>query len=468
MFKTYTKFFKLMLLSGDLLWLNFSLILASYIKYNGFAFLEERNYNLIILLSNILWLLISEFLNLYKLKQSAGFSESFEGLISTLFFHLLVLTFVMMAFKLYGISRLVLYYTYSFSLLFGSIWRIIFLKIISSLRQLKFTQTNVVILGAGPVGEVLMKFFRSDVSSGYNFLGFFDDNVNTGEGEFKILGKIKDVKSYATINRIDEIYCALPYYAADKVKDIIHFSEENFIRFKIIPDFKRYVTRKVLVEFYGRLPIISLREEPLEELSNRIIKRIFDIIFSLAVIIIIFPPLFLILGILILSDSPGPVIFRQYRWGKKNKKFITYKFRTMVCDSNDMDETGGYRQAKKDDPRITKLGRFLRKTNIDEFPQFWNVLTGEMSVVGPRPHPEPLNEQSVREIYQYSIRHWIKPGITGFAQVKGLRGETNEPEKMLKRVEHDIYYLENWSIWLDILIILQTIVCMFKGDKNAY
>jgi len=468
MFKTYTNLFKLILLTGDLLWLNFSLILASYIGYHSFSFLEEREYIFVLLLSNILWLFITESSSLYKLKQSAGFSENFDSLIKTLFFHLLVLFFLLNIFKLYTVPRLVFYYTYSFSLFLGSLWRIIFLKILRSIRKVERAQTKVVILGAGPVGEVLMNFFNSDVTLGYNFLGFFDDNLHAGSDRHKILGTIEDVKDYALANQIDEIYCALPYYAAEKIKDIIRFSEENFIRFKIVPDFKRYVSKKVQVDFYGRIPIISLREEPLEEISNRLIKRIFDIIFSLIVVVIIFPPLFIILWVLIRAGSPGPVLFRQYRWGKKNKRFVTYKFRTMLWERNEVDETGSYRQARKDDPRITRLGRFLRKTNIDEFPQFWNVLIGEMSVVGPRPHPEPLNEISVKEISQYNIRHWIKPGITGYAQVKGLRGETDEPEKMLKRIEHDILYLENWSIWEDISIILQTIACMFRGDKNAY
>jgi len=349
-----------------------------------------------------------------------------------------------------------------------SVWRIIFLRILGFIRKLGLNLRNVVILGAGPVGEIMMKFFTSEVSYGYNFLGFFDDTVTAGNNNKKILGKIEDVKAYALSNRVDEIYCALPDYAAEKVTDIIHFAEENFIRFKIIPDFKRYVTRKIRFEFYDKIPIISLREEPLEFIINRVIKRLFDLIFSLLIIVLIFPLLFLVLGIWIKIDSPGPVLFKQYRWGKKNKRFLTYKFRSMVTESTDVDQKGRYRQAAKDDPRITHLGHFLRKTNLDEFPQFWNVLIGDMSIVGPRPHPEPLNEQSMKQIFQYSIRHWIKPGITGFAQVKGYRGETKEPELMKKRVEHDIFYFENWSIWFDISIILQTITHTIKGDKKAF
>jgi putative colanic acid biosynthesis UDP-glucose lipid carrier transferase len=216
------------------------------------------------------------------------------------------------------------------------------------------------------------------------------------------------------------------------------------------------------------MPIINLRNLPLDNLDNRVLKRAFDILFSTLIIVLVFSWLFPIIAILIKLSSKGPVFFRQERWGLNNKSITCYKFRSMMNTSKDLDESGKYQQAQKNDPRITKIGAFLRKTNLDEMPQFINVLLGSMSVVGPRPHPVPLNLQSKEHVENYMMRHLVKPGITGWAQVNGYRGETRAVYLMKKRVEHDVWYLENWTFWLDQQIIIQTLVNMVKGDKNAF
>ena len=175
-----------------------------------------------------------------------------------------------------------------------------------------------------------------------------------------------------------------------------------------------------------------------------------------------------LIALAIKLTSPGPVFFRQERWGRGNKRIICYKFRTMRNDSRDVDKNGRYQQTQRDDPRITRVGRFLRKSNLDELPQFINVLLGDMSLVGPRPHPTPLNQESKDDIPYYLVRHMVKPGITGWAQVNGLRGETRDLMLMRQRVDHDIWYIENWSFWLDIQIVLMTVWRMLRGDPNAY
>jgi putative colanic acid biosynthesis UDP-glucose lipid carrier transferase len=237
---------------------------------------------------------------------------------------------------------------------------------------------------------------------------------------------------------------------------------------RVIPDFNRFGSRRLQINQIGTLPIISLRSLPLEKLDLRFIKRSFDIVFSLLIILTVFSWLFPIVALLIKLESKGPVFFVQDRWGLNNKLIRCFKFRTMLVSSKDVDENGQYLQAKKNDPRITKIGAFLRRTNIDELPQFFNVLFGSMSIVGPRPHPVPLNIQSKQQVDNYLLRHWVKPGITGWAQVNGYRGETAKPYLMQKRVEFDVWYIENWTFWLDQQIILQTIVNMVKGEKNAY
>jgi putative colanic acid biosysnthesis UDP-glucose lipid carrier transferase len=222
------------------------------------------------------------------------------------------------------------------------------------------------------------------------------------------------------------------------------------------------------VATFGKFPIISVRDIELDEIHWRILKRGFDALFSLIAFIFVFSWLWPLIALGIKVTSPGPIFFKQERWGRNNQKMLCYKFRSMVSTCKDIDENGKYVQATKNDPRITRFGRFLRKTNLDELPQFWNVLKGEMSIVGPRPHPTPLNIESKEKVDHYMLRHLVKPGITGWAQVNGYRGSTKNPEQMKKRVEHDIWYIENWSLWLDIQIIFMTIWRMIRGDENAY
>ena len=207
---------------------------------------------------------------------------------------------------------------------------------------------------------------------------------------------------------------------------------------------------------------------PLDRWEIKLLKRSFDIVFSLVFFFTIGLILFPLISLLIKITSKGPVFFKQERWGLNNKLIICYKFRTMIQESKDVDEDGKYQQAQKDDPRITSIGRILRKTNLDEIPQFWNVLIGNMSVVGPRPHPTPLNKESMHTVDNYMLRHIVLPGITGWAQVNGCRGETKTVEEMQERVDFDLSYIHRWTFWLDCQIILQTIINLIRGDQNAY
>jgi putative colanic acid biosynthesis UDP-glucose lipid carrier transferase len=213
----------------------------------------------------------------------------------------------------------------------------------------------------------------------------------------------------------------------------------------------------------GDFTVLSARKEPLEDIKNRVKKRVFDIVVSLGVIIFIFTWLYPLLAIIIKLQSRGPVFFAQLRTGRNKKPFWCYKFRSMRLN-NDSDN----RQACMHDDRITPIGRFIRRTSLDEFPQFFNVLLGYMSIVGPRPHMLSHTEQYSQIVDNYMLRQFLKPGITGWAQINGYRGETKEPGLMEKRVEHDIWYMENWSVMLDLKIVFFTVINMFKGEKNAY
>ncbi|MDO4756358.1 MAG: exopolysaccharide biosynthesis polyprenyl glycosylphosphotransferase, partial [Parabacteroides sp.] len=237
----------------------------------------------------------------------------------------------------------------------------------------------------------------------------------------------------------------------------------NMIRFFFVPDFYRNLKKSLVMEMMEFIPLMTVRREPLQAIYNRGLKRTFDIVFSLIVLLTVFPLLYVIAGILIKLSSPGPVLFTQKRTGLYGQDFMCYKFRTMKVNQD-----ADVLQAVKDDPRKTKIGNFLRRTNLDEFPQFINVLLGNMSVVGPRPHMLKHTEQYSALIDKYMVRHLVKPGVTGWAQVTGYRGETKTLEQMEGRVKRDVWYIENWTFFLDLKIIVVTVLNMFKGEKNAY
>ncbi|HYK57678.1 MAG TPA: undecaprenyl-phosphate glucose phosphotransferase, partial [Flavisolibacter sp.] len=326
---------------------------------------------------------------------------------------------------------------------------------------------KVLIVGAGEEG---MDFYRQYVKNkhfGYQLTGFVDDEKNVSlNGHY--LGKTTDLDRVIAGHELDDIIVTLPITSKGQIENIISVGERQGKRVRIIPNYGNFGEGKLQVDRLGNMSMITLRSLPLDIVDNKIYKRTFDMVFSLLVIVFLLSWVIPIISVLIKLGSKGPVFFKQERWGLNNKPITCYKFRSMVTDSRDVDERGAYQQAQRNDPRITPFGKFLRKTNLDELPQFFNVLAGSMSVVGPRPHPVPLNIESKDNVEKYMMRHWVKPGITGWAQVSGYRGETREPQLMKKRVEHDVWYIENWSLWLDLQIIVQTVTNMIKGEKNAF
>jgi putative colanic acid biosysnthesis UDP-glucose lipid carrier transferase len=327
------------------------------------------------------------------------------------------------------------------------------------------TVKDLIIVGDGPAAEEIFQYCEDQTVRGYRFRGIFTDTQLNGALGRRRIGDIEASKAYAIQNRIDIVYCALPGTRRAEITDLMEFCERNTIRFRVIPSAESFipVVKTSDLEFHGAVPVSKLRREPLDISRNRYVKRAFDIAFSLGVILFVFTWLFPILALLVKLSSRGPVFFKQMRLGRDNKEFVCWKFRSMQ-----MNEEADSRQATKDDPRVTAVGRFLRKSNLDEMPQFINVLFGHMSIVGPRPHPLRLNDQYRDIIDKYMVRHFVRPGITGWAQVNGFRGETRTPELMERRVELDVWYLENWSFWLDLKIVFRTVTNMFGRDPNAY
>lgn len=328
--------------------------------------------------------------------------------------------------------------------------------------------TSLLVVGAGDLGMSFKKIVENSYQLGYKIVGFLDDEDKPEllqKGLY--LGKIDDLDKILQQKDVQDVIVALPNNAIEKIKHIVKVSENNAKKVRIIPDYFR-LSPSISISTFGTLPLLSIRAIPLDDVELRFFKRVFDIVFTSLLFVFVFSWLFPIIILFIKLTSKGSAFFVQERWGINNKKIYCYKFRSMVQTSKDVDENGNYLQATKNDSRITKVGKFLRKSNLDELPQFWNVLRGEMSVVGPRPHPTPLNILSKDSVDNYMLRHLVKPGITGWAQVNGYRGETKEKELMQKRVDYDIWYIENWSFWLDCQIIIQTLINMIKGEKNAY
>jgi putative colanic acid biosysnthesis UDP-glucose lipid carrier transferase len=324
----------------------------------------------------------------------------------------------------------------------------------------RFTK-KVIVLGVNNVAEKLAETFRTKGDT-YKVYGYFNDDY-VSSSRYPVLGNIEGSVAFAMKNGIDEIYSTIMPEHNSKVYELALEAERNFIRFRFVPDFSLFINRQCHVNFLNETPIFSLRPEPLQEMRNQMKKRVFDVVFSSIVIILVLSWLVPIVAILIKLDSKGPVFFKQLRSGKNNLKFLCFKFRSLHVNAE-----ADSKQVVRRDTRFTRIGRFLRKTNIDELPQFFNVLKGDMSIVGPRPHMLKHTEEYSTILNQYMVRHFVKPGITGLAQISGFRGEIKKHEQLHKRVEYDILYMENWSMWQDLKIIMLTVYITFKGDKNAF
>jgi putative colanic acid biosynthesis UDP-glucose lipid carrier transferase len=315
---------------------------------------------------------------------------------------------------------------------------------------------RVVIIGLNQKTDQLRKFFTTKPEYGYRFERTFDLREDKQTS-------LEEAFNYILKNNIDEIYSSVAELSNKDMLKLIDFADNNLKILKFLPDNKEIYSKKLDFTYYGFLPILSLRKIPMDEPINKFIKRSFDIILSLIIIVGILSWLTPILGLIIKLESKGPVFFKQKRNGLDYQEFFCYKFRSM----NPNPEAHLY-QVTKGDERITRVGKIIRKTSIDELPQFINVLKGDMSVVGPRPHMVSHTHMYAERIDKFMVRHFIKPGITGLAQVSGYRGEVETDNDIINRVKYDIFYLENWSLFMDLKIVFQTIFNALRGEEKAY
>lgn len=430
---------------------------------NGHFF--SREIKTIILLLNSCYLYSLYFIPIRIHKPIMHIDKVVEQALSTVSLHIIL--FITCLFFLYqeifSVHFVIKYYLILYVVF--TIWRVSARKAITYYRRLGHNFRTLVIAGAEERGQDLYAELTNEHSAGYKILGFFDDNFSLQKqvGEL-FLGNTDDLEQFVLDNEVDEVYCTLPNVQSDIVIHLMNFCEKKRVKFYLVPEYFSYIKKSLVLESIATVPLLSIKPEPLEYAHNRFLKRFFDIIFSSVVLVTIFPILYVVVGALIKITSPGPIYFKQLRTGIYGRDFYCYKFRTMKVNGD-----ADIKQATKDDPRITKLGAFLRKTNLDEMPQFINVLKGEMSLVGPRPHMLSHTKLYSSLIDKYMIRHLVKPGITGWAQITGFRGEVSEIGQMEERVKRDVWYIENWTFFFDLKIVFLTTLSMFKKErKNAY
>lgn len=344
------------------------------------------------------------------------------------------------------------------------VWRLMFRALVKEYRRHGGNMKRTVLVGSTSNNRELFHELTDDPSTGYSVLGYFDEEPNPKFPECTYLGKPDEVMRWLSMHpQVHYLFCCLPSRYSETIMPIINFCENNLVHFYSVPNLRNYLHNRVYFNMMGNVPYLSLRQDPLSLPENRLLKRAFDAVFSLLFLCTLFIPILIIVTIVTKITMPGPVFFRQKRNGLNDKEFYCYKFRSMKVNAQ-----ADTLQATKDDPRKTRWGNIMRKTNIDELPQFINVLLGDMSIVGPRPHMLKHTEEYSRLIDKYMVRHFVKPGITGWSQVTGYRGETKELKDMEGRIIGDIWYIEHWSFWLDLYIIYKTVANAVHGEKNAY
>ncbi|UAB84819.1 undecaprenyl-phosphate glucose phosphotransferase [Zunongwangia sp. SCSIO 43204] len=429
--------------------INLTLYVLTYDTYNDIV---------AIVYYNLCWMLITFGINFYPTKRNERFFTNFHKLLNLFLIYSFVY-FTSFSFRSIIISPI--YHLKVLLVIFATItlYRYIFYYLRDVYRVEGGNFVNVIVVGRDRKLKKIRQIFDQP-ELGYRYRGYFD---NYSSKSITYLGKIDRVCSFIRENSVDEVYCMVSRLSSDQINELIAFCDNNLVKIKMVPDNKEIYTRAMNVELFGNVPILNLRKLPLDTDVARYTKRSFDITFSILVIVFVLSWLIPIIGLLIKIESKGPILFKQKRHGVNKKSFYCYKFRSMAVN-NDADT----KMMTKNDVRLTKIGKFIRKTSIDELPQFINVLKGDMSVVGPRPHMEAHTKEYESSVDKYLVRHFAKPGITGLAQIKGYRGEIMVKSDIVNRTRLDIFYVEKWSLILDIKIIIKTVLNALNGEEKAY
>jgi len=444
----------------DLILLNFSITFIGGID-SFFSRLGYHEISLYYFHANLSWIVTYFILSKKNLYLRDGYFNRIKRITSRLLSFIvvaLILAYFFMPRMTY--SRIFLF---EFSVLFyvsELVFYYFLYKYLTFLRKKGIHVNRSIIVGANETGHFLNKIIEFNPTLGYKFLGYVSDKK---EDDTQVLGQVDELDILIKQYHVEMIFVTLSLFnESTKATDFIRLCNRNGVRLRFVPENQQWLKSRMNMESIGQLVLINPQQIPLDDFESQFIKRLFDILFSLSIIVLLLSWLIPIIAILIKLNSKGPVFFVQKRTGINNKTFKCLKFRSMKVNNQ-----SDILQATEGDKRITALGNFLRKSDIDELPQFFNVLFGQMSIVGPRPHMLKHTDMYSELIDGYKVRHYVKPGITGWAQVSGYRGETNELWKMKKRVQYDMDYLENWNFWWDIKIIVLTVISMKQRNFLA-
>ncbi len=399
--------------------------------------------------------------NMYNSKRASGRKREFYNIVRANTVGMLIFIVVLYVIRQNHFSRRMIFYFYIINIILETLFRNIVRYFLRYIRKKRFNLKYVLLIGYSKAAEAYINKLRLNPQWGYVIRGVLDDKVEAGTvyKGIKVLGTIGNLEYILPENKLDEIAITLSLDEYGKLEHIVDLCEKSGVHTQFIPDYNNVIPSRPYMEDLDGLPVINIRHVPLTNSLNMMAKRVVDIIGS-AFLLILFSPVMLISAVAIKLSSPGPIIFKQERVGLHNRSFQMYKFRTMVVQEPDEEEKGW---TTADDPRVTKIGKILRKTSMDELPQLFNIFRGDMSIVGPRPERPQFVEKFREEIPRYMIKHQVRPGLTGWAQVNGLRGNTS----IRMRVEYDLFYIENWTMGFDIKIMFMTLFTGFV-NKNAY
>ncbi|MCR4588639.1 MAG: undecaprenyl-phosphate glucose phosphotransferase [Lachnospiraceae bacterium] len=470
MIKNNQKFFNQfhVLIDGCIVALAY--VLAYYIRFSSGLFYSDPAgrlpmstymFNLFVIIP--LYLVLFYYNELYTPKRGTGRLGEIWRIFRANVIGLLVLLsmFYLLNNQFIHISRLMLAIYSVLNVVLMSLERTLIRNFLSRMRRSGHNLKHILLVGYSRAAEQYIDRVMANPEWGYKIHAILDDEVPRGASyrDVKVVGSIDNLEYILPENKMDEIVITLPLSRYEDLQKIVSYCEKSGVHTKFVPDYSSVISSHPYMEDLQGLPVVNIRNVPLSDPMNRMVKRFIDIAGSLFGIVIT-SPIMLVAALAVALTSKGPVIFRQTRIGYHNKPFEMYKFRSMVVQT---DEEEACKWTTKEDPRVTKVGRFMRKTSIDELPQLFNILKGDMSMVGPRPERPQFVEKFKEEIPRYMVKHQVRPGLTGWAQINGFRGDTS----IFKRVEYDIYYIENWTLGFDIKIIFLT---FFKGfiNKNAY
>ena len=447
----------------DLIVLNVAFLICQYM-FNEYIVNDDKvQYTYFWFLCNAAWMIVSWWINIYNEKYIYSF-EKFSRCTMQAFAYFFGVVMLYLVFnKGADLSRLFIISvlsSFAISLLMN---RFLHLALYHFFQNKNHIVRKIMIIGYNERAKKLASYLENEPVK-TEIVGYCEEEKNVYElSNYPIISGLDNVIETSKQYKVTEIFSTISPEQQSGIYSLINQADQACIRFRIIPDLNQFIRKPVHIDYLNDMPVLSLRKEPLDDVGNRIKKRLYDIVVSTLIIVLILSWLIPIISLLIWLESRGPIFFIQQRSGKNGETFNCIKFRSMKVNKE-----ANEKQAKKDDDRITRMGKFMRKTNIDELPQFFNVWMSDMSIVGPRPHMLKHTDDYSKLIRQYMIRHFLKPGITGWAQINGCRGETRTVKDMNDRVQYDLWYLENWSLWLDTRVVLLTAFNMAKGEKNAY